>query len=91
MKKRAFGLVAATAFALAGVGTPAMAANDNAGCPTGGGWSLGQVEYVLEATDNGNYADQNGDGWVCAKLNKGQSPKYGAMSFTYKDNTNPTP
>ena len=39
--------------------------------------------------DNGNFADQNGDGFGCFNVNRGQSAKHGSESWTWKDNTNP--
>jgi len=40
--------------------------------------------------DNGNFADQNSDGFACYRINKGQTDKHdvGFASFTWKDNTN---
>jgi hypothetical protein len=49
------------------------------------------VGFVLPDLDNGNFADQNGDGWGCYRVNQGQSAKHGESSFTWKDNTNPLP
>ena len=46
---------------------------------------------VIPELDNGNYGDQNGDGWGCARTNKGQSDKHGIGSWTWKDNKNPLP
>ena len=54
------------------------------GCPTGGGWVLTPTFFV-NAADNGNTQDQNGDLWACRKPNPGRG------AFTWKDNTNPLP
>jgi hypothetical protein len=61
------------------------------GCPTGDGWNLELVSEAIPELDNGNFADQNGDGWGCFKVNRGQSAKHGEESWTWKDNTNPLP
>ncbi|MGH3028158.1 MAG: hypothetical protein ACRDMW_06360 [Gaiellaceae bacterium] len=61
------------------------------GCPPGDGWNLELVSEAIPDLDNGNFADQNGDGWGCFKVNKGQSAKHGTESWTWKDNTNPLP
>ena len=61
------------------------------GCPTGDSWNLELVSQAIPELDNGNFADQNGDGWGCYKVNRGQSGKRGTESSTWKDNTNPLP
>ena len=61
------------------------------GCPTGDSWNLELVSQAIPELDNGNFADQNGDGWGCYKVNRGQSGKHGTESWTWKDNTNPLP
>jgi len=60
------------------------------GCPEGDGWSLAPVAAAYDPVDNGTFADQNGDGLACYRINKGQRDKYdvGFASFTWKDNTN---
>lgn len=84
---KALGAAAAAAgLIFAGTVAPASAAG---GCPTGDGWTLAPVGIAIDALDNGNYADQNGDGLACFKVNKGQTAKNGPDSFTWKDNTNP--
>jgi hypothetical protein len=61
------------------------------GCPRGGGWNLVSIEFTLpNGIDVGNFHDQNGDGLVCYRVNKGQSQKNGFESWTVKDNTNPS-
>ena len=78
-------LAVAAAFA-----APVASAQDPVGgCPTGDGWGLTPIEDAIPAIDNGTFADQNGDGWGCFKVNKGQSAKHGEESWTWKDNTNP--
>ena len=60
------------------------------GCPRGGGWNLVPIDFTLpNGIDVGNFHDQNGDGYVCFRVNKGQSEKNGSESWTVKDNTNP--
>lgn len=77
------GLLAAGGAALA---TPAYA---DGGCPSGGDWFLASTGFAIDALDNGNVADQNGDGLACFKVNQGQTKKHdGVLSFTWKDNTN---
>jgi hypothetical protein len=61
------------------------------GCPTGDGWQLAPLGFVIDDLDNGNFADQNGDGWACLRGNRGQTVKHGIASVTWKDNTNPLP
>ncbi len=75
--------------------TPAAAAPRGGGilvrsCPKGGDWHLLPVAAAIPAVDNGDYSDQNGDGWGCFRINKGQTDKHGGFeSFTWKDNTGP--
>ncbi len=69
--------------------SPVSAANDPGGCPQGGGFFLLPADFIIDELDNGNFHDQNGDGLVCVKVNKGQTEKNGNISFTVKDNTNP--
>ena len=87
MHWRAFGFGAILAvfsvFGLAGT------ASAQGGCPDGDGWQLASTGIVIDALDNGNFADQNGDGLACFRVNKGQTAKNGPASFTWKDNTNP--
>ena len=40
-------------------------------CPKGGGWDLEAVFRVTEL-DVGNAADQNGDGMICYRINRGK-------------------
>jgi len=61
------------------------------GCPAGGGWNLGQASGIIPTIGNGNFHDQNGDGWICYRWNKGQSKKALQPAATIKDNTNPLP
>ena len=65
----------------------ASAADPVGGCPTGegAGWTLVPAYFATPAVDNGNFADQNGDGYLCGKYNKGK------WTSTWKDNTNPLP
>jgi hypothetical protein len=73
---------------MAGLAGTANAATGG-GCPSGGDWTLASTAIVIDALDNGNFADQNGDGLACFKVNKGQTAKHdGVASFTWKDNTN---
>lgn len=80
----ALALAAGALFGLAGT------ANAAGGCPSGGDW-FGPISTAvfIDQLDNGNAADQNGDGLACAKVNKGQTDKHdGIGSWTWKDNTN---
>ena len=65
----------------------ASAAGHQGDCPSGGDWFLVGTGFIIEDRLDGNYADQNGDGLICVKVNKGQTAKQG-LSFTAKDNTN---
>jgi hypothetical protein len=51
------------------------------GCPQGGGWFLISTSQIFPDIDKGNFHDQNGDGFACAKAHKDGS-------WTVKDNTN---
>jgi hypothetical protein len=82
------GVAVATGLIFASTVAPASAAGT--GCPTGDGWTLLSTLAVIPDLDNGNYADQNGDGLACFKVNKGQTDKFGIGAFTWKDNTNPS-
>lgn len=94
MKIRSLCAAAATvavtgALTLAFTGTASAA--PGGGCPDGGDW-VGPVTTAIfiDQLDNGNVADQNGDGLACFRVNKGQTDKHdGIPSFTWKDNTNP--
>ncbi len=58
------------------------------GCPTREDWTLAGSGIVIDNLDNGNFADQNGDGLACFKVNDGQTKRHnGVASFTSKDNT----
>ena len=89
MKKRIIGAAIGLAM-LGGAGFIGTSSADGhqGGCPSGDGWVLSSVIAVVESVDNGNYADQNGDGLSCFRFNKGQSAKNNFASFTWKDNTN---
>ena len=95
MKKRISAVLLGTAtlaVAAAFAAPVASAADPVGGCPTGDGWVLDEIIFVIDAVDNGNFEDQNGDGWACYRINKGQTAKHdGFPSFTWKDNTNPLP
>ncbi len=68
----------------------AVPVSADGGCPSGGGWSLISIDATLpDGIDVGNFHDQNGDGLVCFRVNKGQSEKNDFESWTVKDNTNP--
>lgn len=84
--------VAATSASLLLQPAPAEAAPVG-GCPTGDGWNLTLLAFTLpDGIDVGNFHDQNGDGWICYRVNKGQTKKNnGFPSWTVKDNTNPLP
>jgi len=72
--------------------SPAGAADPVGGCPSGGSWFLEPISNAIPALDNGNFGDQNGDGWGCAFIvNPGQTAKHGEDSWTWKDNTNKLP
>lgn len=75
-----------TTVGLVGLSGSASAAG---ACPTGDGWQLAPVAVAIDAVDNGQFADNNGDGLACFRVNKGQTDKHdGFPSFTWKDNTN---
>ena len=76
----ALGLVFAS-----GIGSTAQAAG---GCPGGGNWILVVAAGTILPIDVGNKKDQNGDGLVCIKANKGLSAKPQGLTFVVKDNTN---
>lgn len=81
---------AAIAGTFAFTGTALAAPGGGGGCPEGGDWTLTSTAIVIDPLDNGNFADQNGDGLACFKVNKGQTAKHdGIPSYTWKDNTNP--
>jgi hypothetical protein len=96
-RSRILGVVAGAALAVGLMGAAAGACEPVpqpvvGGCPTGDGWGLLPTSSFLDALDNGNIADQNGDGFACFRINPGQSAKHdGANSYTWKDNTNPLP
>lgn len=83
--------VATTAIAgtFAFTGTALAAPGGGGGCPEGGDWFLAPTSFAIDALDNGSVKDQNDDGLACFKVNKGQTEKHNALSFTWKDNTNP--
>jgi hypothetical protein len=71
---------------------PAAACDEPVGdCPPGDGWMLQPLGFVIPEFDNGNYKDQNDDGYVCVKFNKGQAKKAPPLTgaYTVKDNTKP--
>jgi hypothetical protein len=82
---------AALAVAAAFAAPVASAADPVGGCPTGDSWRLEPIAAVIPELDNGDYTDENGDGWGCAFTNRGQSMKHESSSWTWKDNTNPLP
>jgi hypothetical protein len=68
----------------------AVPVSADGGCPKGDGWNLVPLVFTLpDGIDVGNFHDQNGDGLVCFRVNKGQSEKNDFPSWTVKDNTNP--
>lgn len=74
------------------VASPAAAADGPVGgCPTGDDWFLAPTSSVIPEFDNGNYADQNGDGYACFRINRGHTVLNNVPSYTWKDNTNPLP
>jgi hypothetical protein len=73
------GLVAAAA--LAGIPPPPS----EAGCPKGGNWNLRPLDATIEA-DQGNFHDQNGDGFICQFSNPNNNPS-GFPDWVVKDNT----
>ncbi|MEX1343971.1 MAG: hypothetical protein AB1Z63_04795 [Candidatus Limnocylindrales bacterium] len=91
MKKRLMaGLVAGGLMAamVPGVASASFPGDPVGGCPTGDGWSLVPIAFVIPDWDNGNYKDQNGDGWICFKSNPGLNPEPFPVR-TWKDNTQP--
>ena len=86
MRKAIAAVVIGAAIAAASV--PAAGANGG-GCPSGDGWALFPAGGLIDGIDVGNFHDQNGDGLVCVRANKGQTTKNAFLSFTVKDNTNP--
>ena len=76
----------ASGLLIAGAVAPASAA-PGGGCPTGDNWNLVIAEFfVIPEIDNGNFADQNGDGLVCFRVALGGAKKDGG--YVFKDNTN---
>jgi hypothetical protein len=88
MKKTIAALAASTAIAVAVVFAPAAGAQPVGGCPSGDSWNLVGLDETLDR-DVGNLHDQNGDGFVCQRDNRGLSMKHDATTWTVKDNTNP--
>lgn len=84
-KRLAVGLLAA-GLATAMASSAAMACVP--GCPPGDGWDLVRLSETIDL-DVGNFHDQNGDGYVCRKINPGLSAKNESETWTVKDNTNP--
>jgi hypothetical protein len=87
MRSIAAGLLVAGMVGAGLVGLSGAAFADG-GCPSGGDWFLAPTGFAIDSLDNGSVQDQNGDGLACFKVNKGQSDKHQALSFTWKDNTN---
>jgi hypothetical protein len=56
------------------------------GCPRGDNWHLLSTDLVIPQIDDGNYSDQNGDGYACARFPRGNIKHDGG--WTWKDNTN---
>ncbi len=76
-----------------GVATVAQAGGPVGGCPEGKGslWQVSSVN-VVRPSDVGNKHDQNDDGWICFRVNKGLSKKLDNNSvWVVKDNTNRLP
>jgi hypothetical protein len=89
-RNRVVGIFIGAGLAVGLTASPAVADPPQGGCPPGNDWVLAPTFVFIDALDNGNIADQNGDGLACFRVNKGQSDKHGgASSFTWKDNTNP--
>jgi hypothetical protein len=89
MRKRiSAALMGVATLALAAAFAAPVAAAPVGGCPTGDDWRLEPISNVIPEVDNGNYGDQNGDGFGCARTNSGQSSKHEFESWTWKDNTN---
>jgi hypothetical protein len=90
MRRKTLAALFGTAAVAVAVASPAAANGPIGGCPSGDGWDLRPLASTLPETfDNGNFHDQNGDGWICRQINEGQSNKHGEQSWTVKDNTNP--
>ena len=84
----------AGAVLLAGVAVAVAAGDARAdpapgGCPTGDGWFFQPLADHDPALDVGNFHDQNGDEFVCVRINRGHSKKAPPTAWTVKDNTNP--
>ena len=86
MIARLLTMLAATALMLGaaiGLAAPASAAEAS---PQGGEWTLASTGIVIDELDNGNFADKNGNGVACFKVNAGQTKKHDDVpSFTWKD------
>lgn len=70
----------------------AASAEQVGGCPDTGGWSLQSVLLVVPDVDRGDFADDNGDGWSCARLSHAQDPDWLGGLFeiwTWMDNSEP--
>ena len=89
-------LASAAIVAIAAIGVPVATAGSAGadpapgGCPSGDGWfpplSVADVDAAL---DVGNFHDQNGDGLVCVRINRGLTMKHRPpRAWTVKDNTN---
>ena len=91
--KRLFASAAVVAIAAIGIPvatTGSAGAAPVGGCPSGDGWfpplPLADVDPAL---DVGNFHDQNGDGLVCVRINRGLTMKVRPpRAWTVKDNAN---
>ena len=50
----------------------AASAEPVGGCPDTGGWSLEPTLLFMPEVDGGTFADDNGDGWGCARVSRTQ-------------------
>ena len=90
MKKLVFTLLLVSMLMMAVAG--AVSADPVGACPAGDSWSLVELGATIDGIDVGNFHDQNGDGYVCVRVNQGQTKKNGGFpSWVVKDNTNPLP
>lgn len=75
------GLIAAGA--LAGTAPPPPGTSV---CPKGGDWDLVTLAETIPEVDNGNFHDQNDDGYVCKFSNPNNNPG-DVPEWIVKDNT----
>ncbi len=86
MNKQLVGAITGAGMLL-GLTMTASPAGAAGGCPEG--WRTLVAGAIVPEVDNGNFIDQNGDGTVCVRNNKGQSNKYLEEAYNVIDNVLP--